>query len=48
LLDVLEVRGISVSDALQHRIHAAADLEQSRRLIRRAAVVDSADELFDE
>lgn len=48
LLDVLEVRGISVSDALQHRIHAAADLEQLRCLIRRAAVVDSADELFDE
>ena len=33
---------------VRQRVHSSTDLEQFRRWIRRAAVITSADELFDE
>jgi len=48
VLDVLEACGLSVSDEVRQRVQSTTDLEQLRRWIRRAAVITSADELFDE
>ncbi|HEY6726436.1 MAG TPA: hypothetical protein VI197_20510 [Polyangiaceae bacterium] len=48
VLDVLEARGLSVSDEVRQRVQGSTDLEQLRRWIRRAAVITSADELFNE
>lgn len=47
VLEFLEARGLSVSDEVRQRVHASSDLEQLRHWIRRAAVVTSADELFE-
>lgn len=48
VLDVLEARGLSVSDDVRQRVQSTTDLDQLRHWIRRAAVITSADELFDE
>jgi hypothetical protein len=48
VLDELEARGLSISDEVRQRVQGSTDLEQLRRWIRRAAVITSADELFDE
>jgi len=48
VLDVLEARGLSVSDEVRQRVQSTTDLEQLRHWIRRAAVIIGADELFDE
>ena len=46
LVDVLEARGLAVDEAVRERVSACEDLEQLRRWLRRAAVVESSDELF--
>jgi len=48
VLDVLDVRGISVSEEVRQRVQSTTDLEQLRRWHRRAVVVTRANELFDE
>jgi hypothetical protein len=48
VLEFLEARGLSVSDEVRQRVQGSSDLEQLRHWIRRAAVITSADELFDE
>lgn len=47
VLDVLEARGISVTDAQRERILGSKDLEELARWLRRAATVASADALFE-
>jgi hypothetical protein len=46
LLDVLDARGLSISDEVRHRVQGSTDLEQLRHWIRRAAVITTVDELF--
>jgi flagellar biosynthesis/type III secretory pathway protein FliH len=48
VLLVLETRKVELSDAARARISDCTDLDQLERWLRRAAVVDSAAELFDE
>jgi hypothetical protein len=48
VLDVLDARGFTIPDAVRDRVQSSSDLEQLRRWIRRAVVVPSTDELFDE
>ncbi|TQN27668.1 hypothetical protein FHX37_4393 [Haloactinospora alba] len=47
VLAVLEARGIAVPEDVRSRITGCADTEQLNVWVRRAAVVDSAEELFD-
>ena len=47
VLDVLDARSISVSDEVRQRVQSSTDLDQLREWIRRAAVITTADELFD-
>lgn len=46
ILDVLDARGVAVSDAERERIVGCRDLAQLERWIRRAATASSATELF--
>jgi hypothetical protein len=46
LFDFLDARGLTVSDAVRERVLACTDLDQLRRWVRRAAVRQSADEIF--
>src|SRR5690606_6655796 len=48
VLEVLDARGISVSEEIRRRVQSSTDLEQLRHWHRRAVVITSADELFDE
>jgi hypothetical protein len=48
LFDFLDARGLTVSDATRERVLACTDLDQLRRWVRRAAIIQSAEELFDE
>ena len=48
VLDVLEIRAITLSDEVRQRVQSCTDLEQLRRWLRRAVVVTRADELFDD
>ena len=48
IFDVLDARGIAVSDEVRQRVQGSADLEQLRRWHRRAVVLQNIDELFDE
>lgn len=48
VLDVLEARAIGVSDEVRQRVQGSTDLDQLRQWIRRAAVIATADELFEE
>jgi hypothetical protein len=46
VLEVLDARGVSVTDAQRERVLACTDLDALRTWVRRAATVTSADELF--
>ena len=48
VLDVLDARGLAVSDAQRERIVNCKDLEILTRWVRRAVTVVSTDELFSE
>jgi hypothetical protein len=48
VLDVLDVRGITVPDAARERILAQKDLEQLRRWLKRAVVASSVGEVIDD
>ncbi|WP_036330585.1 hypothetical protein [Microbispora sp. ATCC PTA-5024] len=48
LLTVLESRGLTTSDDARERIRRCTDLQQLKTWLRKAVVVDSADELFTE
>src|SRR5690606_19016826 len=48
LLEILDARGFSVTDDMRESVQSSTDLDQLRLWIRRAAVIQSADELFDE
>ncbi|MCM6786947.1 hypothetical protein NDR87_11310 [Nocardia sp. CDC159] len=48
LLLVLEARGVPVTENARRRITTCSDLDQLGRWLRRAATVDTAEELFDE
>ncbi len=48
VLEFLEARGLSISDEVRQRVQSTTDLDQLRHWIRRAAVITTADELFDE
>ncbi|MFD0683586.1 hypothetical protein [Actinomadura fibrosa] len=47
ILLVLDARGIDVPAEIRSRVNECTDLELLARLVRRAAVIESADELFD-
>lgn len=47
ILIVLAARDIPVSDHIRDRITGCTDLQQLERWVRRAATIDTADELFD-
>ncbi|WP_246180626.1 hypothetical protein [Nocardia ninae] len=47
VLTVLDARGISVSDEIRARVLRCADVDQLETWVRRAVLVDTADELFD-
>ncbi|WP_194833421.1 hypothetical protein [Nocardia sp. XZ_19_369] len=47
VLTVLDARGISVSDEIRTRVSRCADVDQLETWVRRAVLVDTADELFD-
>ena len=46
VLEVLDARGIAVTDAQRERVLACAELDTLRTWVRRAATVTNADELF--
>ncbi|WUI01496.1 hypothetical protein OHR68_06650 [Spirillospora sp. NBC_00431] len=46
LLVMLEARGVAVPNDVRERVMACSDTEQLKHWGRRAAVIDSADELF--
>lgn len=46
LLIILRARGFSASQEVHDRVRACADLEQLRRWIEHAAVIEGIDELF--
>jgi len=48
VLAVLEARGLSASEALRRRVLGTKDLDQLRRWLTRASLVDSADEILKE
>jgi hypothetical protein len=48
VLTVLEARGLSIPDEVRQRVAASSDLAELERWLRRAAVVGSAREIFDE
>ena len=48
ILEVLEARGLSPSEALRRRILGTQDLDQLRRWLLRAPLADSADEILKE
>jgi hypothetical protein len=48
VLAVLEARGLSISDEVRERVRQSTDLPELDRWLRRAAVVSSAREIFDE
>ncbi len=48
VLEVLEARELTVSKEVRERVSNSAELDQLRRWLRRAAVITTADELFDE
>lgn len=47
VLAVLDARGFDVPDGVRDRITGCSDLDQLSRWVRRAAVVDSLEDLFD-
>jgi hypothetical protein len=47
VLEVLEARGLSISDAQRERILSTSDLETLTRWVRRAVTVGSVDALFE-
>ena len=47
VLAVLDARGLAVTDEQRERIEGTTDLEALDRLVRNAATVDSASELFE-
>ncbi|MCK9872861.1 hypothetical protein AB0M72_15425 [Nocardiopsis dassonvillei] len=46
ILGVLDARGIAVSNEVRERVNASSDLDELDRWVRRAAKVDSAEDLF--
>ncbi|TDD77629.1 hypothetical protein [Actinomadura rubrisoli] len=46
ILLVLDARGVAVPDNVRERVTSCTDLDQLERLIRRAAVIESGEELF--
>ncbi|WP_444962541.1 hypothetical protein [Nocardiopsis sp. M1B1] len=46
ILGVLDARGIAVSNEARERVNASSDLDELDRWVRRAAKVDSAEDLF--
>lgn len=46
VVDVLDARGLTISDEQRERILGCSDLELLKTWLRRAAVVASTDELF--
>jgi hypothetical protein len=48
VLEFLDARGLTIPDEVRQRVQSTTDLEQLRHWIRRAAVITTADELFDE
>ncbi|WP_435110066.1 hypothetical protein [Nocardiopsis synnemataformans] len=46
ILGVLDARGIAVPDEVRDRVTASSDLDELDRWVRRAAKVDSAEDLF--
>lgn len=47
IFSVLDARGLKISDDARERIHRCEDPDQLIAWVRRAAVITSADELFD-
>ncbi|WP_256863314.1 hypothetical protein [Microbispora sp. GKU 823] len=47
IFNVLDVRGLEVSDDTRERIRRCNDLDQLKAWVRRAVTVTSVDELFD-
>lgn len=48
VIEFLEARGMSVSEAARERVQSSTDLDQLRHWIRRSAVISNVDELFGE
>jgi hypothetical protein len=48
VLEVLDVRGLEVSAALRDRVRTCVDLQTLERWLRRAVIVRSAEELFEQ
>lgn len=48
VFDVLEARKLAIGEPARERVSACKDLEQLRRWLRRAAVVTSAEQLFEQ
>ncbi|KAA8889245.1 hypothetical protein F3087_09840 [Nocardia colli] len=46
VLDVLDIRGIAVSDEIRERISGCHDVDQLETWHRRAMLADTADDLF--
>jgi hypothetical protein len=47
VLLVLEARGVELAEATRDRILGCTDLDQLEHWLRRAAIIDSVDELFE-
>ncbi|MBO2463294.1 hypothetical protein J4709_37585 [Actinomadura sp. LCR2-06] len=47
VLLVLDARGLSVPDSVRERVTGCTDTDQLERWVRRAAVIDRAEQLFD-
>ncbi|MFB4304227.1 hypothetical protein [Actinomadura sp. NTSP31] len=47
VLLVLEARGVDVSNSVRERVTDCTDIEQLERWVRRAVVIDHAEQLFD-
>lgn len=47
VLSVLETRGITVPNDIRDKVASCTDIDQLKRWVRRAVVIDHATELFD-
>ncbi|MFF0524025.1 hypothetical protein ACFYTC_35450 [Actinomadura nitritigenes] len=47
VLSVLETRGITVPNDIRDKVTGCTDIDQLKRWVRRAVVIDHAKELFD-
>ncbi|WP_433246899.1 hypothetical protein [Actinomadura nitritigenes] len=47
VLSVLETRGITVPNDIRDKVTGCTDIDQLKRWVRRAVVIDHAEELFD-